>query len=82
MKMDDKELLKRMMLAYVCLEGLELTTITDSYFEEQFANLRNELKSAIITKFSTSKHLKEELDNLSSRYRWDFLEFKQRVLGE
>lgn len=78
--MDDKELLKRMMLAYVCLEGMKIGN--DGYFDYQFSTLHRELREAIITRFFSSKNLGKEIVNLKSRYRWDFLEFKQRILSD
>lgn len=78
--MDDKELLKRMMLAYVCLEELEI--VYNGYFEEKLSRLAYELEATMIEKFSSRPVFDEEMDTLQSRYERNFREFKQRVLGE
>lgn len=49
--MDDKELLKRMMLAYVCLEELEI--VHNGYFEEKLSRLAYELEATMIDRFSS-----------------------------
>lgn len=78
--MDDKELLKRMMLAYVCLEELEI--VHNGYFEEKLSRLAYELEATMIDRFSSRPVFDEEMDTLQSRYERNFREFKQRVLGE
>ena len=78
--MDDKELLKRMMLAYVCLEELEI--VHNGYFEEILSRLAYELEATMIDRFSSRPVFDEEMDTLQSRYERNFREFKQRVLGE
>lgn len=78
--MDDKELLKRMMLAYVCLEELEI--VHNGYFEEKLSRLAYELEATMIERFSSRPVFDEEMDTLQSRYERNFREFKQRVLGE
>lgn len=80
MNMDDKELLKRMMLAYVCLEELEI--VHNGYFEEKLSRLAYELEATMIDRFSSRPVFDEEMDTLQSRYERNFREFKQRVLGE
>lgn len=78
--MDDKELLKRMMLAYVCLEELEI--VHNGYFEEKLSRLAYELEATMIDRFSSRPVFDEEMDTLQSRYERNFREFKQRALSE
>ena len=80
--MDDKELRKRMMLAFVCLEGIEIGNGDDGYFDAQISILRDELEEAIIDRFSTRQVFDQDLDCLRSHYWWNFRQFKRNTLSE